>query len=340
MIYFLRHPDHEMIFIYPIGSWANLIKIASDNPFGFEVLGYWSKSIDDLKAKGFNPTAKHFNLQNRPGKKAAASSGSFFILETPEENQQLVQFISENEEVQPDITASSLNEFTSILRLSLPNQHSTIIPTVFYRGQRNAKWNLMPSLFRYDKVIRTTVVRTWEKLEKTLLDTFIKRALPHTNLLPADELDWLALAQHNGLPSRLLDWTTNPLVALFFAVEDVMEKRSNADGAVWILTLPINYDDFNEGVQIYRPRVISPFIEAQAGWFSIHPFPESGTIFHPITETNPPSGWFLTKVYIPHDKKGTLLDELKLVGVDESTVFPSFRGIANDMKRELWKSEK
>ncbi|HED2715663.1 TPA: FRG domain-containing protein, partial [Enterobacter asburiae] len=97
---------------------------------------------------------------------------------------------------------------------------------IVYRGMTNAKWELKPSIGRLD--IEDSAREATERL---IFEQFKQQALPYLDFTPRNEWEWLALAQHHGLPTRLLDWTTNPLIALYFSVED---DASINDSVVWL----------------------------------------------------------------------------------------------------------
>lgn len=103
-----------------------------------------------------------------------------------------------------------------------------------YRGQVNSsKWNLMPSICRQLKCKENELSRCFE-IERDSIKEFQSQVHLYLNssMLPRrDELlEWWMLMQHYGAPTRLLDWTTSPYVAAYFAVESGEE-----DGLVWVL---------------------------------------------------------------------------------------------------------
>ncbi|MDX2371082.1 MAG: FRG domain-containing protein [Colwellia sp.] len=103
----------------------------------------------------------------------------------------------------------------------------------WFRGQSDVEWDLVPSIarIRNPKNAGEMYLRDWEGVERFLIEEFTKKAAPFMDFTPKNKWELLVHAQHHGLPTRLLDWTTNPLKALFFAVEDSSKDRY--DGVVY-----------------------------------------------------------------------------------------------------------
>lgn len=143
---------------------------------------------------------------------------------------------------------------------------------------------LLPKLSRL--YLNGTIVN----VEKLILAEFKRGILPLIEFKPDNNWDLLALAQHHGLPTRLLDWTYHALVALWFAVERPAQKNDKDEfenGVVWILAA--NVEDFrtdteetdplsNKITKIFRSSVISRRISAQAGVFTIHKISDNNKI--------------------------------------------------------------
>ncbi len=139
-----------------------------------------------------------------------------------------------------------------------------------FRGQRR-DLPLLPKLARLE--LRGEI----QNIEKLIIDEFRRTSLPLSEFKPENDWDLLALAQHHGLPTRLLDWTYSALAALWFTVQKPPHNKEN--GVVWILKPDV--EDFrtdtekygplsNRVTKIFRPKIISRRISAQAGAFTVH----------------------------------------------------------------------
>ena len=95
---------------------------------------------------------------------------------------------------------------------------------IWYRGQADKHWALMPGYLRLER----------PPSESTLLKRFKQSAAMLVQNTPSQSFDWLFLMQHYGMPTRLLDWSESPLVALYFAVEN-SGNHEGVDAALWSL---------------------------------------------------------------------------------------------------------
>lgn len=205
---------------------------------------------------------------------------------------------------------------------------------VLFRGHTNSSWKLEPKIARL-------ALRTHFRMpaaENEMLQDFKRQALPHLPRSIQDDWDWLALAQHHGLPTRLLDWTTNALVALWFAVEKPPERKIS--GAVWMFFgNPNDYADNDKATNplhtqqtlIFRPHHLTPRIIAQSGWFTIHPFrPNDLPRFVPL-ESVALQKWLLQKIEIPSQYFPALREDLSRCGVNAGVLLGDLNGISKQL---------
>jgi hypothetical protein len=118
------------------------------------------------------------------------------------------------------------------------NRHRS---SYIYRGVNDASYRLLTSLQRLGG--------PYPRLERHLLRNFRKYA--HRDSAPGNSVwNWLAVAQHHGLPTRLLDWTYSPYVALHFATNEL--HKFETDGVIWAM----NYAEINSYLPDKLQRVI------------------------------------------------------------------------------------
>jgi hypothetical protein len=242
-----------------------------------------------------------------------------------------------------------------------------------FRGHRKESWNLVSTL---DRALQKTFTvddthsAFREKLnsesnEKAVLLEFQRGAHHHHSATPAlDEVvDWLALMQHHGAPTRLLDWTLSPYVALYFAVQgdseeeaalwaiDLkwFEKRSNELLRQHLKDCP-DGSDFNAQCQYINrilfendnppivvsasPMQLNERMLAQQGQLlcNLHHdvgFSTSllGMLIHPtIVERQ-----VVSKVVLKRDQRIMFLEELRRMNIHSASLFPGLDGFARSL---------
>jgi hypothetical protein len=211
-------------------------------------------------------------------------------------------------------------------------------PETMYRGQGDGSWALIPSLGRFTQYVEGGYEEI-AQLEQHLLEKYAQYSVPFRDLRSAPLIEQLVHCQHFGLPTRLLDWTTNPLKALFFAVED--PKLDAVDGSVHV-TLPrswwegTGYIKEIDRLSAFFPELLHDRVVAQDACFIAFPLPKTGMHIPEMSLRNYPNAMrFLYQIRVPRKSKRDLRQELAALGISHRTVYPGLDGVAKWVKSTL-----
>jgi hypothetical protein len=225
-----------------------------------------------------------------------------------------------------------------------------------FRGLSDATYRLETTLMR----LRGDYV----KLERHLLRNFRKYA--HRSVVERDSLwHWLAVAQHFGLPTRILDWTYSPFIAMHFATANI--DKFDLDGVIWavnyvkahellpqflrdglekeganVMTLQLMNESINslealdaldvrsgeKMVIFFEPPSIDDRIVNQFAFCSVMPDP--GLAMDDWLVTHPE---LARKIIIPASLKWEIRDKLDQANVNERVLFPGLDGLSRWLKR-------
>jgi hypothetical protein len=211
-----------------------------------------------------------------------------------------------------------------------------------FRGMGNADWSLSSSFDRrFSTLSRDQRLQLWDELinewRRECEETGIPDAVVHD-----DQKLW-ALGQHNGLPTRLLDWTTSPYIAAFFAFQgwvlQLPEEFSHVaiwalhqDNPVWskemgveIVTAPAleNIRLRNQSGQFTLSRTPFASLEEYVEQFATDPALSKAAL--PASEATPAA---LTKAVLPASEAVPALPDLDSMGINNYQLFPDFTGLA------------
>lgn len=218
--------------------------------------------------------------------------------------------------------------------------------TLWFRGQTNAANHLVPGLARRRG-------KDWLAAEAMLINRFRQNAVALLPPMPRSDWDWLLLMQHYGVPTRLLDWTENPLAGLYFAVVSTRGRDTRGvDGCVWVLDpVALNREaslasvgadiptlEVDPSLRDYLPGEVEravtprppvavlaqrmfPRIVSQSGVFTlVHNQPTPLETIHQSA--------YVSRIIVPRSAKAKIARQLTGLGTTRLALFPELDSVA------------
>lgn len=208
-----------------------------------------------------------------------------------------------------------------------------------FRGQGNAAWPLLPSIARFATNLDEDGYDCISDLEDHLLERFRQFGVPFQDFRKLPIIEQLVHAQHYGLPTRLLDWSTNPLKALFFAIEE--PQLDSVDGAVYI-THPNSWMEGTTHIREVKaflacfPEVLNERIAAQDACLLVFPLSKTDMSVPELSADSCLGALdFLHQIIVPSDAKRDLRRQLSVLGVTYRSVYPGMEGTTRWIKSDL-----
>lgn len=245
-------------------------------------------------------------------------------------------------------------------------QNSRPLPKIWYRGLEDISYPLTPTFYRGKYNIRDEIY---------MMNLFKQNSPESIDRPPESEWEWMFLMRHHNLPSRLMDWTESPLIALYFAVcKNDLGQQSTKPAVIWCL-LPTKLNQWalgwpedssslpmftqapgefslptNEAIRNYLPLNIQGVALASLP----PPVPPAAAIcprtnrrmrsqmsvftIHHVSEMpleDFGDGSHIWRYRIPLNAKINILDDLKRVGITKQTLFPDLDNLSKEISESL-----
>ncbi|MBK8423012.1 MAG: FRG domain-containing protein [Elusimicrobia bacterium] len=257
-----------------------------------------------------------------------------------------------------EVKVTSITDFTRVVEQSVRNTKGNL----WYRGCHMSNFPLIPSLYR----LKNKTIKELLDIERKTIDHFKQRSGSYITKPFQNDADWewLFFMQHYRMPTRLLDWTENPFVALYFSLFSEhhcghLVEREKEDAAVWVL----NPGDWNKSfiadrgyksdvlsiddpvVDGYKPKkdILANFplaingisnnhrIISQRGVFTV--FGRGNKSFEEFADSGQKRK-LLKKIILPGKWKKELAHALISIGYTDGVIFPDIEGLVIELKRK------
>ena len=245
------------------------------------------------------------------------------------------------------MTSEGIHDLSTYLSEIRNAEYSMRSSPCWYRGHSKPNYKLLPSAFRdYSRAE-----------ERNLTNRFCARAAIRMPTAPDYTADarWLSIMQHYGLPTRLLDWSRSPLVALYFALEPYIMKTPGApvDAHIWVLAphrLNVSQRLGHETPSIEsikagkliapafssKPRETNKVLAAMAYEHDYRMFVQQGAFtahsYREPLEERKNCSLYLRRIVLKADRVQQLAADVELAGFRKGDIYPDLTNLATELK--------